>query len=449
MSIFGSMNAGISGIQVQGNKIGIISDNLANVSTIGYKANTANFADLVTGTKGSAYTAGGVTTSTKALISAQGSVSGTGVNTNLAIAGSGFFPVTDAATSSVLLYTRNGSFEKNADGYLVNGSGFFLQGWKLDSTGNLPAGVTTAVVPINVTGLQETPTATTTISLKANLLASQAANAAPYVATDPTKNMTSGVVSPNFNMPITIIDSKGNAHTMQAGFLKTAINTWSVELYVQPATDVTATGGVPTATGQIATGTLTFNGDGTLASVSPALQSVGISWQNGSLNSALAIGWGTAGPIFGTPGATVIGKSDGISQYDSSFEAKGVTQDGIQVGQLKDISIDQDGYVVGNFDNHTTQRFYKIPLAVFRDPNTLESKTANVFAETAQSGSPLYFQANQGAAGKIVSSSLEQSTSETSTELTDMIVAQRAYEANTKVVSSTDNMLQTLTNMLK
>ena len=403
-----------------------------------------NFADLIANDSVSGYSPGGVQSSSVQLVSNQGPIVNSTVTTNIAISGTGLFPVTQTAVAGApLLFTRSGSFAQDKNGVLVNGAGYFLQGWKVDSNGALPASLTAgSLVPVQVQNLTEAPQATSTLTIQANLQSSQPANTLPYLATDATKNMASGTVTPQFTIPVSnVIDSGGVAHSLTAGFLKTANNTWAVEVYAQPATDVTNTG--TTTPGQVATGTLTFNGDGTLASVSAGLQSEPIAWKNGN-TSNIAVNWGTAGAQFGTPGATVIGKLDGVGQLDSTFSITSAKANGFASGHLKDISIDENGYVIGNFDNNTTQNFYKIPLAQFRNPDALQSLSANVYEQTFDSGSPVLFQAGQIGGTTLVPGSLEQSTVDQATQLSDLIVAQRAYDSNSKTVSVTDAMLQTL-----
>lgn len=261
-----------------------------------------------------------------------------------------------------------------------------------------------------------------------------------YDPTDVTLNMSSGEVESDFDSNLTIIDPAGEEHSVKIVYLKTGINTWAVELYANPADDVAGTNP------QIAAGIVTFNGDGTLASVSASLASATINWASGETNT-VALNWGTAGEPFGTPGATVIGLRDGLGQIDNVYSTL-VEQNGLTAGSLKSVNITEDGFVVGNYDNQTSRRLYKIPLALFNEANSLESITGNVFAETNGSGVATFSGPGSGAAGSFDSSALETSTVEVSDELVNMVVAQRAYQANSKTISTSDQMLQELTRML-
>lgn len=445
MSIFDSFNVGVSGLQAQSNNLDIISGNVANATTNGYKAGTVNFADLITNSNVFDYSPGGVQSSVQQLVDVQGTINDNTTATNVAISGNGLFPVTQSSASGdSLLFTRSGSFAPDANGYLVNGAGYFLQGWPVSSTGTLPSSLTTATLaPVNVSSISEPAEPTTSETVVANLQSSQAANTAPYDPTNPSENMASGAVTPQFSIPTTIVDSKGVAHTLTTGFLKTGNNTWAVEVYATPSTDVTTTS--PTPAGQVASGTVTFNGDGTLASVSSSLQSIPVNWTGGA-TSALAVNWGTAGAQFGTPNATVIGKANGLSQNSSAYSTT-TTANGFTSGNLNSVSIDANGNVIGTFDNNTTQTFYKIPLAEFRNDDALQSESGNVYAATTDSGDPSLIQAGQVNGPVFVPSALEQSTVDVGTQLTDLIVAQNAYEANSKTITVTDTMLQDLTTM--
>lgn len=301
-------------------------------------------------------------------------------------------------------------------------------------------------------------TGTNTGSLVAALGLGPSLNSGPFVAQtvgptgpgyDPTNaltNMTSGAIQPHFNHPINVVDSTGALHVLNMAFLKTGINSWSVEIYAQPDTDVT------TPTAQVAAGTLTFNGDGTLASVDPALSAaITIPWSTtGAAAGSITVDWGTAGPIFGTVGATIIGLADGVSQFD---EASDVTGIGIQVngfvgGTLTGVEITDEGFVAGSFSDGNTRNLFQIPLVTFVDTDFLQSLTGNVFKETLNTSPAAFHVAGTGGAGTFKAGFLESSTVDLASQLTEMIIAQRAYQANTKTILTTDEMLQTMTQLL-
>lgn len=259
-----------------------------------------------------------------------------------------------------------------------------------------------------------------------------------------SNNMASGAIAPQFSRPVTVYDGLGTAHSLNVAFAKLQNNTWAVEIYAQPASDITPS----TSTlinGQIATGTLTFNGDGSLQNVSTSLTAaLNINWTNGSISSAVSFDWGTQGLPFGTPGATQIGQTDGLSQFDSGYNVAFVNQNGAPVGQLSAISIDENGFITASYNNGETQRLYKIPLASFTDPNLLAAASGNSYAQSNGSGIVNLKQAGDSGVGSISAGALESSNVELASQLTDMIIAQRAYQANSKVIQTADELLQAL-----
>lgn len=457
MSIFSSLTAGAAALQAQGRKIGAISDNIANVNTIGYKRQNANFQALIAG-NGLFFAAGGAAGIVKQMNGAQGGLVNTTSPTDIAISGSGFFPVSDQITGGGIFYTRAGSFTPDADGNFRNGSGYYLQGWALDTEGLLPpdldaesissgAGIA-ALATVNIRQLTAEPVPTSAVSIKANLKSSQAVWAGPpaYDATMNTANMASGTITPHFNRVMNIIDSAGATHSCEIQFLKTSANTWAVELTISPATDVAG------GNGQIAAGTITFNGDGTLASVSSSLtQAISVNWSvtdpdNIADPSSITFNWGTAGAISGTPGGVTIGQADGLSQFDSNFHVQSIRQDGVTAGELTSVVINHHGYVTANYNNGTTRNFFKIPLANFYEPKELEAVSGNVYTQTLRAGDPVFSQSAQGS--EILSGALELSNVDLASQFTDMIIAQRAYQSNAKVLSTSNEMLQALDRLL-
>ena len=267
-----------------------------------------------------------------------------------------------------------------------------------------------------------------------------------YDPGDTAKNIAGGAITAQFSRPIRVYDSLGTGHDMSMSFIKTDINTWAVEVYAANDDEVTS----PLPNGQIVTGAITFNGDGSLQSIDSALANpVDITWNNGSVASTITFNWGTSGSPFGTPNASSIGKTDGLSQFNSAYKVNFVNQNGAPVGDLTSVAITEEGFVVASYSNGQTQNLFKIPLADFANPNQLATSSGNVFLQSAQSGEVNLRQSGSSGVGKIASSSLEQSNVELADQLTDMIVAQRAYQANTKVISTTDQLLSQLNDILR
>lgn len=266
-----------------------------------------------------------------------------------------------------------------------------------------------------------------------------------YDAANSSKNFASGAVTAQFSRSVQVIDSLGTAHEFRIAFGKTATNTWAVEIYAVPTTDISTS----LINGQVATGTIVFNGDGSLFSATAGLSGAKtINWTNGAVASTVTFGLGTAGPVFGTVGASVFGDTDGLTQFDANYNVNFVTQNGSQVGQLTSVSFTEEGVVVANFSNGQSQELYKIPLGDFSNPNALGGITGNVYSQTSTSGNVTLKEAGDSGVGNIAPSSLESSNVELAEQLTDMIVAQRAYQANTRVITTSDELLEELNRIL-
>ncbi len=255
------------------------------------------------------------------------------------------------------------------------------------------------------------------------------------------QNMASGDITAHFSRTLTVYDSLGAGHDLRVAYLKTGENEWAVEIFAVDETEVSST--LPN--GQVASGTILFNGDASLRSVSSSLTgATTINWTNGAIASSIEFDWGTAGFPFGTTGATLIGDTDGLSQFDSAYNVAFLNQNGAPVGELISVTIDSDGFVIASFSNGENQQLYKIPLADFTNPNGLKAISGNVYSETNESGEVNLREAGTSGVGDIVSNALEASNVDLAEQLTDMIVAQRAYQSNTRVISTSDELLEQL-----
>ena len=250
------------------------------------------------------------------------------------------------------------------------------------------------------------------------------------------KNMASGNISAQFSRAVRVFDSQGTGHDLQIGFIKVAANTWAVEVFASPASDVAVA--APLVDGQIATGTITFNGDGSLGSVSGGLSGGKVlTWTNGASPSTIGFDLGTAG-------ALGIGQTDGLSQFDGGFNVSFVNQNGSEVGELNGISINEEGFVIASFTNGQTQKVFKVPIATFTDVSKLGSRNGNVFVQTEGSGEFNLREAGQGGSGLVAPSALESANVDLGKEFTDMIITQRAFSASSKVITTVDDMLEEL-----
>lgn len=426
MSLYGALFTGVSSLAANSRALGIASNNIANVNTVGYKASQAQFSTMLASTTAAgSFSSGGVRATTQNMINSQGLLQISESPTDLAVNGSGFFVVAEspnsATTSSDLLFTRSGNFSQDATGFLRNSAGYYLLGWQVDDTGNIPSN-RNDLTPINLNQLTGTAESTTQVALRANLRASETPVA--YAAGD----MTAGTVTPQFERTIEIYDSQGGAQPVRLAFAKTAANTWAYEVIYE---------GDPanlSAANPIATGTLTFNTDGTLATPLTGSATVNIPW-----SAASGLGSQSIDLDFGEAGEPI-----GVTQYDSTSTLISSTVNGALFGGLSGVRIDEEGYLTALFDNGVQRRVFKLPLATFQNPDGLSAITGNAYLRTDDSGSYTLLEAQTGGAGAIASAALEASTVDLAKEFTDLITTQRAYSAGTRIISTADQMLEEL-----
>lgn len=565
MSLFGAMISGVSGLNAQSKNLGVISDNISNLNTIGYKSTVGRFSTLVTeSATATNYTPGGVRFHPKAMISKQGLLQSTASSTSAAISGDGFFVVRDNVTpgsEDELFFTRAGDFKPDDDGYLRNTAGYYVQGWATDRDGNLldrnnnvtsanssattdlqvldinriltAAAATTRIEFGAILNSDETPTAaatdtsttvgidydttdlttlaginngdqftithngtTSTITinagdtledLAAKISAVTGVSASTTVTgTNDTLTITSsfadqdvviadvapggalaslgfgtvpGTLAPTYtggslasgataednSMPITIFDSLGSSHTVQLQVVKLGQNRWGFELIGGTGTNELDAASHPN--GLIQSGIMTFNGDGTLATYTDNAgndltnSSVTANWTNGSNQSEISLDFGTPG--FG----------DGITQFAAGTDGNGnfveyttkfINQDGAQAGSMVNYSFTEEGFLEVEYANGVKRPVYKLAIATFEAPDEMQNYTGNVFRQTRESGDYLLREPGLNGAGNVVASAVESSNVDLAEEFTNMIVTQRSYSANTKTITTTDEMLDEL-----
>lgn len=422
----GTFSAGLSGLNANQTALSVIGNNLANINTIGYKASTVTFADLVSQTVGGTsfnpmQIGLGVTTGSISPVFSQGSIESTSEATNVAIQGSGFFVV---ATDEGRAYTRAGNFSFDSAGTLVTPDGYRVQGYTgVDAaTGQVitTGDPTDIVVP---PGVLREPVATTSFQTLSNLDAD-------------------AVAGDTFTASVQIYDAKGAAHVVSITYTKAAATgTWNYAMAV-PGEDVTGgTAGTPYAipAGSGGTGTLVFGADGTLATVNGAAPAdVTITtpaWTNGA--SASSLSWDLVD-------ANNVGA---ITGYASASTTSSISQNGSAAGTVTDITITSDGTITGTFGVGQTIAIGKIALAQFNNEKGLQKLGSNLYGETQSAGSANIGVAGQGGRGTLIGSSLEQSNVDMAREFTQMILAQRGYQANTKTITVADELLQDAINL--
>lgn len=433
MSLSGALSSAISALNAQSSSLAMISDNIANADTTGYKTTSGMFDQLVTGTSGKAYSSGGVAVSGRSNITQQGLLSATTNATDVAISGSGFFVVTNSLNAGgSTSYTRNGAFTTDNSGYLVN-NGYYLEGYRTDANGNI---VGSGLEPVKTDIAKSNGGATTKSTITANL---------PSDAVVNTSTTTTPTDGSSFSSSMTVYDSLGDAHTLDVTWTKTASNTWSAAFAPANASDVSSIG----VNGGAATYTITFNGDGSLSTVSPtdattgAVTPLDIQWTDGANSSAISMNFGTQN-----------GGTNGLTQLASGSTTPSVTDfsansDGTALGTLTSVSIGQGGVVEATYSNGQTVPIYKVAVATFADPNGLQAHSDGMYTATADSGTAKLQTSGEGSAGTVYGSELESSTTDTTGQFSNMISAQQAYSAASQVVTSVNKMFDTLISAMR
>lgn len=488
MSINSALLAGVSGLAANSAAMAAISQNIANVNTVGYKRVSADFSTLVNSqsgnagaTSGAGYSAGGVMASTRNFISQAGQLQRTNSSTDLAIDGQGFFVATEKPEgldpTDARLFTRAGAFNVDELGYLKNSAGLYLQGWPVDAEGNVAVDPSdlNRLRSINVASVGGAAEATTRGQINANLKSSQAisveAAAAATVpagagAYDPATNSmaqydaTAGTgVKPDFRMSLPVSDSKGGQRTLTINLLKSSTpNQWYAEIVATPASDVVS--GAPLANGQVKTGLIAFTQDGRLDAAAMAAMGSAALFTDID-NASLTFGASDAGaPAAGTANwAAGLGINDqtvsldlnaaagGLTQYDSDSVVQAVITNGTPFGSLTGVEIDEQGFVTANFDNGVSRRIAQVAIATFPSTDSLTSVSGNAYRVSRDSGTYNLKAAGTGGAGMIAASQLEASTVDLSAEFTGLITTQRAYSASSKIITTADEMLQELINI--
>jgi flagellar hook protein FlgE len=414
MSLTGAVNSAVSAMKAQSAALSIVSYNLANVSTTGFKASTASFSSLLTSTSGESV-AGGVSVASKSNVTASGLLSSTDSATDLAIDGSGFFCVSTAGSDEVD-YTRNGSFTIDEDGYLVNGD-YDLLGWPTDTDGNVVGSSTTGnLETIDTDAYASYAEATTSLTMAGNLPAN------------------AEVGDSYSSEEIEVYDSLGTSLTLSATWTKTAENTWTASF-----SDALLSSDNETTAGNVtsSTITLTFNDDGSLSSTDPDPATLTISnLTTGAADLTVDLDFGEDN------------SSDTLTQLsdDSETPSADITPsaDGYPYGTYTGVSIEEDGTVKASYSNGATIAIYKIPVATFANADGLTELSSSVYAASSESSAATLHTAGDGGTGYIQDYELESSTSDTNTEFSNMMSAQQAYSAASQVFSTANDMFDTL-----
>jgi flagellar hook protein FlgE len=429
MSLYGALLSGVAGLSAQSEALSVSSANIANVDTTGYKASQTAFATVLASSLGSGGGGGGGVTATAVQnVTQSGTLQSAPSTTDLAISGNGFFVTSQSlANTSNQYYTQEGDFTEDNSGNLVNSSGYFLLGYAVSDAGGTTT-TSNTLTPVNVAAQSGQAVATTAVTLEANLQSTSAVDSS-YVAGD----MAAGNVAPDFSRTVNVYDSQGGSQPLTMNFVETGANTWAYEVnYAGNASNMSTAN-------PIAEGTLSFNTDGTLANVngaSPASGSASITlpWSasSGLAAQTISLNMGT------------IGGSNGMTQDDTASTLTAATPNGSSVGTLTGVTVATDGSVSAQYSNGNNTVIYQIPIATFANPDGLTAVSGTAYQASNASGTALINTAGTGSAGTIKSSELEASTVDLNTEFSNLITSQNAYSAAARILTTVDQMLQTL-----
>lgn len=458
-----SLYSGVSGLQNHQTRMDVIGNNISNVNTYGFKKGRVDFQDMISQQLSGAARPGeevggvnpkevglGMTVASIDTIFTQGNLQSTGVSTDLAIQGNGFFVLKNGEET---LYSRAGVFGVDANGTLVNpANGLRVQGWMAQEVNGeqivqTSASTTDLVIPV---GQKDPPKATETVRYLCNLDKNL-----PEIPENPTE---ADVIKGTWQTEIDIYDSYGNTHQLHMDFQKVPgnPNQWTVAITVDPAAEVATEtrAGIGTTDGMNNVYTLNFDNLGTLQSVTDSagntsnptgniiLQaSYNVPDSNPDANGnpyrqTINLDLGTIGSVENT-----------ITQSASKSTTKAYFQDGYTLGYLDNFSIDQNGIITGVYSNGSTRTIGQIAMASFTNQGGLEKKGDNTYAESINSGMANIGEARTAGKGSFLAGTLEMSNVDLTEQLTDMIVTQRGFESNAKTIQTGDSMLETVINL--
>jgi flagellar hook protein FlgE len=460
MGIYGAINAAISGLSAQSRALENISGNVANSQTVGYKRLDTTFSEMVAGGGATQATqqSGTTTATSRATNSVAGPITQSQVDTYMAINGPGYFVVTQAADvvdgqttfADTQYYSRAGDFERDDNGYLVNSSGYYLMGYPLDPLTGNAIGDSPSVIQIDDKPMASK--ATTELTYQANLpsfpktnKAVAASNAAgsQYLTTGgstsitTTSNITvadeqSFVDSSISGGSKTVYDANGAPVNVSLRWAQTADDTWN--LYYSTGETSPATADAWSLVGEV-----TFTASGVMDTLTPA-------GTNTATTSSFTIDNLTVGGV--TAGDIEISFDNGsLTQFNDDagiVSSLDIQQDGYPAGQVVSLTIDEAGRITASYSNNQQRAVYEIPIATFKAEQNLRRVDGAAFAATPSSGEPEF-----GEGGSVLANNLESSNSDIATEFSKLIITQQAYSANSKVITSSDEMLSDALNMIR
>jgi flagellar hook protein FlgE len=493
MSLSSSLFSGISGLSTLGNAMQIIGDNIANVNTVGFKSSRVTFQDVlsqtVATTSGSAQVGRGSSLADISSTFSQGSFESTDSATDLAIGGEGFFVVRDPNNANNEYYTRAGEFRFDKDGNFVNPAGYIVRGWALDPTTGQDYG---SMTDITMSSFTSSPSETQKLTAITNLdsdATSQTTNL--ETAWDATNSTPIASTAYEYQTTVKAYDSLGSTHDLTVYYDRTDTDgQWEYIVTCNPDEDARAgavVSGTPTkGAGLLARGTIDFvAGSGTISGMTMERfdpnnpDNIGTGTDGSAADNAATWdsvvdpdSWQTAETpdangylafqpefINGSPMSVELNigaRNDGTnwvpdslssSQYSSASTTVFQSADGYGAGDLQSVSVDTDGVITGQYSNGQVLPLYRVALAKFQNNDGLFKVGGNLWRETRLSGDPITGTPGSNGTGNISANSLEQSNVDIANEFVKMITTQRGFQANSKIITVTDQMLADLINI--
>ena len=467
MSLSSSLFSGISGLTTLGNAMQIIGDNIANINTVGFKSSSFTFQDLlsqsVSTLSGTAQVGRGTALGEIQSSFGQGSFESTGNTTDLAIGGDGFFVLQEASTTN-LFYTRAGNFSFDEEGYLSNPEGHVVQGWALDDSGDDVGSVTDIVLSSFTSAPQETDHLQVIVNLDSDGTNNSAgADDALAGAWDGTATQPIDENAYEYQTTMMVYDSLGSTHEATIYFDKAETSSFYEYIVVNnPSEDARAGAAGNTWAGLLSRGVIEFDTSGSIIDI----DTWSINPGDGSsvpLAEAtdLTDGYFTFSPTFisGNPmsvemnfgvrydGANWVKDSLSTSQYASASTTTFQSSNGYGAGDLQGVNVNVDGTITGSYSNGQLIPLYRVALAKFQNIQGMFKEGGNLFSETRESGRAITNRPGTNGLGSIAPNALEQSNVDLANEFVKMITTQRGFQANSKVITVTDQMLAELINI--
>lgn len=461
MSLLGSMTTAISGLGAQARALGHVSDNVANSQTVGFKRVDTNFTSWLTRTTLRLHMPGSVEARPDFTNTVQGTIEQVDNPLAMAIAGQGFFSVAqarggqgaDIVFDERQFFTRAGDFGMDRDGYMVNGGGYYLEGWRMLAAGEPDR---TTLAPIRISELVYNPVPTGRIDLAANL----PANTEPVVEV-PLGAPWAPVEEPVSSI-IQIFDALGNQRQVTLDWWRLDVDTWRLRLDAAGDTTLLPDGRFV----DIDFGGYVVPGDpgadppvepsvqaapGTISAIRPVSGASGPAVPPNSMGDPASLSF-DADFGFGTQTVQLrlggFGIPTGLTNFaGTEYGVRDLAQDGVPLGSYSGVTVRENGDVAVNYDNGQTRIVARVPVVAFNDPDKLQRLDGQAFMRTIESGEARVTDAASNGVGKLVTGSIERSNVDIATEFSKLILAQRAYTANTRIVTASDEMLQDTINM--